>query len=144
MLVDLAGSERAGLAAAGSASQKQVIYWVIFGAWSLELGAGCGLAHSCWRACLQSVVTNSCPNSTSPRARASTWACCYRIIFKYLAEFSAPPPNCLPVRLFQGSGINVGLLYLGMVIKELAEKGSTLAYRNSMLTEVLRPGALGS
>lgn len=43
---------------------------------------------------------------------------------------------------WQGSGINVGLLYLGMVIKELAERGSTLAYRNSMLTEVLRPGAL--
>ena len=35
----------------------------------------------------------------------------------------------------------MGLLYLGMVIKELAERGSTLAYRNSMLTEVLRPGA---
>ncbi|PSC67025.1 Kinesin KIF3A, partial [Micractinium conductrix] len=42
----------------------------------------------------------------------------------------------------QGSGINIGLLYLGICIKELAEKGSTLSYRNSTLTEILKP-ALG-
>ncbi|PSC67009.1 centromere-associated E, partial [Micractinium conductrix] len=41
-----------------------------------------------------------------------------------------------------GSGINIGLLYLGICIKELAEKGSTLSYRNSTLTEILKP-ALG-
>lgn len=28
----------------------------------------------------------------------------------------------------------------GIIIKELAERGHTLSYRNSMLTEVLRPG----
>ena len=37
-----------------------------------------------------------------------------------------PPLHCHP----QGSGINIGLLYLGICIKELAEKGSTLSYRN--------------
>lgn len=57
-------------------------------------------------------------------------------------ELLCPQPLALLSAAEQGSGINVGLLYLGMVIKELSEKGSTLAYRNSMLTEVLRPGAL--
>lgn len=42
----------------------------------------------------------------------------------------------------QGSGINVGLLYLTIVIRELSEKGSTLSYRNSVLTELLKPGEL--
>lgn len=38
-----------------------------------------------------------------------------------------PPPASLPTDL-------------GIVIKELAEKGSTLSYRNSCLTELLKPG----
>ncbi|KAL4437091.1 hypothetical protein ABPG75_004230 [Micractinium tetrahymenae] len=42
----------------------------------------------------------------------------------------------------QGSGINVGLLYLGMILKELSERGATLNYRLSVLTEILKP-ALG-
>lgn len=43
-------------------------------------------------------------------------------------------------RLLQGSGINVGLLYLGMILKELSERGATLNYRLSVLTEILKPG----
>ncbi|KAI3433822.1 hypothetical protein D9Q98_003626 [Chlorella vulgaris] len=42
----------------------------------------------------------------------------------------------------QGSGINVGLLLLGMVINELAERGETKNYAFSCLTKILKP-ALG-
>ena len=55
------------------------------------------------------------------------------------------PPSLAPCRLrhallWQGAGINVGLLNLGIVIRELAGTGSSLFYRNSILTEILKPG----
>lgn len=70
--------------------------------------------------------------------------CSLSRFFAKLAKACPGPLPCPGIRCSpQGSGINVGLLYLGMVIKELAEAGSTLGYRNSLLTEILKPGTWG-